>query len=279
MAQIKAKLVTVILITCAILAIHAPANASSKASKPGTPVQASSAEKLTVGKVGFTDMSYCKSDLFVYSTAYDSCGQGSYRKINYLTTWAFEVKNSSPTKSASQVRAKVTFFSAAGNILLEQIITIAREIKPGKIAYGVSNISGVDSNISGVSSANAVIMSTGWMIPTASIYQNPITLNASVGERDASYCPLAAPCSVKGGPTTGGSMVTVNLDGIFTVRGPGFKANRVVVFLDAQGNPLGGWLNSDFANFVTGSQSVIRTFALTDKQLATIVTYKFQPQF
>ena len=279
MNSLRTRIVTVSLVASALMAITAPSEAASKATKPGTPVQATSAEKLTVGKVGFTDMSYCKSDLFVYEKAYNSCGQGSYRKINYLTTWAFAVKNTSPTKSASQVRAKVTFLNAAGNILLEQIITVAREIKPGKIAYGASNITGADSNITGVTSASAVIMSTGWMIPSANIYQNPITLNSGLGSRDASYCPLASPCAFEGGSPTAGSMITVNLDGPFTVRGPGFKANRVVVFLDAQGDPLGGWLYTDFADFVTGSHPVTRTFALTDKQLATIVTYKYQPQF
>ena len=276
MNTLKKRIIAVALVTGVLLTMAAPAEAASKATKPGTPVQASSAEKLNVGKVGFTDMSYCKSDLFVYEKAHNSCGQGSYRKIIYLTTWAFEVKNSSPTKSASQVRAKVTFFNAAGNVLLEQIITVAREIKPGKIAYAASNFSGADSNIAGVTSATAVIMSNGWMIPSASIYQNPITLNSAVGSRDASYCPLASPCAYEGGSTTAGSMITVNLDGIFTVRGPKFKANRVVVFLDAQGQPLGGWLYSDFA---TGSQSVTRTYSMTEKQLGLIVTYKFQTQF
>ena len=279
MSQIKGRAIAILLITAAMLAIHTPAEAATKATKPGTPVQASAAEKLVVGKMGFTDMSYCKSDLIAYETAYNSCGYGDYRDIIYLTTWAFEVKNASPTRSASQVRAKVTFLNAAGNVLLERIITVAREIKPGKTAYGASNISGADSNIAGVTSATVSIVSSSWMVPSSQIYQNPIMLNASIGSRNASYCPLTAPCAVKGGPVKGGAMTAVNLDGIFTVRGPKFKANRVLIFLDAQGNPLGGWMYTDLAEFTTGSQSVTRDFSFTDAQLATIVNYKYQVQF
>ena len=260
----------------------APSQAA--AAKPGTPVKATAADTLVVGKVGFTDESYC-FNIFYYedTVSRDSCGT-STSPSTFLTSWAFAVTNKSKTKSASQVRAQVTFFDKSGIILLQTIVTVAREIKPGKVSYAASSVTYSDAAITGVASATAKLTSPKWITPSTKIYQNPISLN-SKPDSGKKYCGIYNPCATKGGPFSQGAITDIATDGIFTLRGPAATLPVVIVFLDLQGNPIGGWsgIRGPYSdpgvwNFKTGSQLVTWGHMMTPYEVANTATYLFVPQ-
>ena len=261
----------------------APSHAA--AAKPGTPVKATAADTLVVGKVGFTDESYCVSRSYYSSgVVYESCPSSS-NPPKYVTTWAFAVTNKSKTKSASQVRAQVTFFDSAGTVLLQTIVTVAREIKPGKVSYAASSATQSDAGITGVATATAKLVSPTWIVPSTKIYQNPISLNITPGELKLSHCGLGEACSKIGGVDSQGAHTNISGDGVFTLRGPAATLPVVVVFLNLQGDPIGGWsgtsgpyASNGVWDFKTGSQQVTYSGTMTKYQLANTATYLFVPQ-
>ena len=278
----KTRLATIALIVVAMFSGTAPAQAA--AAKPGTPVKATAADKLEVGKVGFTDESYCNPRNYSSGEIYDSC-PSSNNPPKFLTTWAFAVTNKSKTKSASQVRVQVTFFDKTGTILLQKFVTVAREIKPGKVSYAASSATESDAGITGVATATAKLVSPTWIIPSTKIYQNPISLNITPGSLDWGRCGLGEPCSVIGGVVTQGTHTRITGDGVFTLRGPAATLPVVVVFLNLQGDPIGGWSGLRWTNssdrvwdFKTGSQQVSYSGTMTKFQLANTATVLFVPQ-
>lgn len=253
------------------------------ATKPGTPVKATAADTLVVGKVGFTDESYC-NPIAIGGTSNNDC-PSQYNPPTYVTSWAFAVTNKSKTKSASQVRAQVTFFDKSGTILLQTIVTVAREIKPGKVSYAASSATQSDAGITGVASATAKLVSPTWIVPSTKIYQTPISLNVIPGDLALYQCGLGEPCTKRGGISTQGAMTKISGDGVFTLRGPAASLPVVVVFLNLQGDPIGGWSGLRYTNtsdrvwdFKTGSQQVNYSGTMTKYQLANTATYLFVPQ-
>ena len=278
----KTRLATIALIVVAMFSGTAPAQAA--AAKPGTPVKATAADKLEVGKVGFTDESYCSPYTNSDGIAYESCPSGS-RPPTYVTSWAFAVTNKSKTKSASQVRAQVTFFDKTGTILLQTIVTVAREIKPGKVSYAASSNTLSNAVITGVATATAKLVSPTWIIPSTKIYQTPISLNLTPGSLVLWRCVIGEPCSKAGGMDKQGAQTRISGDNVFTLRGPAVTLNVVVVYLNMQGDPIGGWsgLRGPYANsgvwdFKTGSQQVLYEGTMTNYQLANTATFLFVPQ-
>ena len=277
----KTRLATIALIVVAMFSGTAPAQAA--AAKPGTPVKATAADKLEVGKVGFTDKSYCNPDPYK-GTSYEGCPNKD-NIPTYVTTWAFAVTNKSKTKSASQVRAQVTFFNATGTILLQTVVVVAREIKPGKVGYAASSITASDASITGVASATARLVSPTWIVPSTKIYQNPISLNMNPRGLDLYRCGIGEPCGIKGNLSTEGAHTDVSGEGTFTLRGPAVNLKVAVVYLNMQGDPIGGWSGlSSLYNyegvweFQTGSQQVTYKASMTKYLLANTATYLFVPQ-
>lgn len=278
----KSRLATIALILVALFAGTTPSQAA--AAKPGTPVKATAADTLVVGKVGFSDESYCEPYNYSDGYIYLSCSD-SRTPPTYVTTWAFSVTNKSKTKSASQVRAQVTFFDKAGTILLQTIVTVAREIKPGKVSYAASSATQSDAGITGVATATAKLVSPTWIVPSTKTYQNPISLNITPGDLDLKRCGLGEPCSIKGGAVAQGTHTRITGDGVFTLRGPAATLPVVVVFLNLQGDPIGGWsgtrgpyASNGVWDFKTGSQQVSYSGTMTKYQLANTATYLFVPQ-
>jgi hypothetical protein len=277
----KTRLAAIVLIVVAMIAGTTPSQAA--AAKPGTPVKATAADTLVVGKVGFSDKSYCDPDPY-NGTSYEGCPDS--RNIpTYVTTWAFAVTNKSKTKSASQVRAQVTFFNATGTILLQTIVTVAREIKPGKVAYAASSITASDAGITGVANATAKLVSPTWMVPSIKIYQTPISLDVTPGALDLYRCGIGEPCGIKGNLSTEGAHTDISGVGDFTLRGPAANLNVVVVYLNMQGDPIGGWSGlrntynyKSLWEFKTGSQQVSFGASMTKYLLANTATYLFVAQ-
>ena len=278
----KTRLAGIALIVVAMIAGIAPSQAA--AAKPGTPVKATAADTLVVGKVGFSDESNCNPDPYNSGNGRSrySCFETSQQ---FITSWAFSVTNKSKTKSASQVRAQITFFDKSGTILLQTIVTVAREIKPGKVSYAASSNTYSDAAITGVATATVKLISPKWIIPSTKIYQNPISLNIKPGALVTKHCGIYDPCATEGGLSTQGAFTDIYADGIFTLRGPATTLPVVIVFLDLQGNPIGGWSgirgpNSDAGvwNFKTGSQMVTWTQYMTPYEVANTATYLFVPQ-
>jgi hypothetical protein len=277
----KSRLATIALIFIALFAGSTPSQAA--ATKPGTPVKATAADTLVVGKVGFTDKSYCNSGPWQGLSNEGCPAIGSHP--TYVTTWAFAVTNKSKTKSASQVRVQVTFFDKAGTILLQTIVTVAREIKPGKISYAASNITGSDASITGVVTATAKLVSPTWIVPSTKIYQTPILLDVTQGGFDFWRCGIGEPCSIKGNPMAQGAHTDISGEGVFTLRGPAVTLNAVVVYLNMQGDPIGGWSGLTGPNsrsgvweFKTGSQQVTFIASMSKYLLANTATYLFVAQ-
>ena len=280
----KIRLATTALIVLAMFAGTAPSQAA--AAKPGTPVKATAADKLEVGKVGFSDESYC--DPYRYfsgdKSAYSCIDPRTEPK--YFTSWAFAVTNKSKTKSASQVRAQITFFNKTGSILLQTIVTVAREIKPGKVSYAASSNTLSDAGITGVTTATVKLINPTWMVPSTKTYQSPIVLNIRPGELNTQMCGISEPCSIEGGPVKQGAFTAIKADGNFTLRGPAAKLPVVIVFLNLQGEPIGGWSGigpdwyrtGDVWSFTTGSQLVSWSKYVTSFELANVATYLFVPQ-
>ena len=212
----------------------APAQAA--AAKPGTPVKATAADKLEVGKVGFTDESYCFNVFYYEDTvSRNSCGT-SASPSTFLTSWAFAVTNKSKTKSASQVQAQVK------------------------------------------------LVSPKWIIPSTKIYQNPISLNTKPGS-GKKYCGVYDPCATEGGSFSKGAITDIATDGIFTLRGPAATLHVVIVYLNMQGDPIGGWsgIRGPYSdpgvwNFKTGSQQVTWGQMMTPFEVANTATVLFVPQ-
>ena len=279
----KIRLATIALIALAMFSGTAPAQAA--AAKPGTPVKATAADKLEVGKVGFTDESYCFNVFYYEDTvSRNSCGT-SASPSTFLTSWAFAVTNKSKTKSASQVQAQVTFFDKAGSILFQKYVTVAREIKPGKVSYAASSVTYSDAAITGVATATVKLISPKWIIPSTKIYQNPISLNIKPAALSTKHCGIYEPCATAGGLSTQGAFTEIDADGIFTLRGPAATLPVVIVFLNLQGEPIGGWSgirgpssNPGVWNFKTGSQQVTWNQIMTPYEVANTATYLFVPQ-
>jgi hypothetical protein len=281
----KIRLATIALIVVAMFSGTAPAQAA--AAKPGTPVKATAADKLEVGKVGFSDESNC--DPSPYSSTYDrskySC-TSTYTNPQFLTSWAFAVTNKSKTKSATQVRAQVSFLDKSGNILLQTIVTVAREIKPGKVSYAASSNTYSDAGITGVASATVKLVNPKWIIPSTKIYQSPIALNITPGELKTHICGISQPCATEGGLAIQGAFTEIKADGVFTLKGPAATLPVVIVFLNLQGEPIGGWSGvtstsyrkGDSWDFKTGSQLVSWNQTMSPYELANTATYLFVPQ-
>jgi len=278
----KTRLATIGLIMVAMFAGTAPSQAA--AAKPGTPVKATAADTLVVGKVGFTDESYCNPYTNVDGIAYESC-PSAYRPPTFVTSWAFAVTNKSKTKSASQVRAQVTFFDKTGTILMQTIVTVAREIKPGKVSYAASSNTLSNAVITGVATATAKLVSPTWIIPSTKIYQNPISLDITPGSFVLWRCVIGEPCSKAGGMDKQGAQTRISGDQVFTLRGPAATLNVVVVYLNMQGDPIGGWsglrgpnASEGLWDFKTGSQQVLYNGTMTNYQIANTATVLFVPQ-
>jgi hypothetical protein len=278
----KTRLATIGLIVVAMIAGTTPSHAA--AAKPGTPVKATAADTLVVGKVGFTDESYCNPTPTGNGTSWDSCPTTRYPPT-YVTSWAFAVTNKSKTKSASQVRAQVTFFDKSGTILLQTIVTVAREIKPGKVSYAASSTTQSDAGITGVANATVNLIKPTWIVPSTKIYQNPISLNITPGKLVTYRCGLGEPCSKQDGISAQGAHTEISGDGVFTLRGPAASLPVVMVFLNVQGDPIGGWSGLRWTNssnrvwdFKTGSQQVSYSGTMTKFQLANTATFLFVPQ-
>ena len=247
-----------------------PSQAASKATKPGAPVKATPKDILLVGPVGFMDESYCYLKPHVFNES-DGCDRN-----NFVTTWAFSIKNLSKTLSASKVRVRITFYDSAGQELAKFIESIASEVKPGKTAYGASAWDQANASFTGVAKAKAEIVSNGWMIPTTAIYQNPIYLEQSVGEKRPYDCQLGKPCTIENQDSRDGALTNIKLNGIFTWRGTGQNSNYQIIFLDSAGNPLGGWTVYASYTFRTGSQDTPRIgLSMTDFELGNVVNYLF----
>jgi hypothetical protein len=280
----KTRLATIALIVLAMFA--GTASSQAAAAKPGTPVKATAADKLEVGKVGFTDESYCDPDHYVSDDRSMLSCTDPRTKPQFVTSWAFAVTNKSKTKSASQVRAQVTFFNATGTILLQTIVTVAREIKPGKVGYAASSITASDASITGVATATAKLVSPTWIVPSTKIYQTPISLNVTPGALDLSRCGIGEPCATRGNLSTEGAHTDISGVGDFTLRGPSANLSVVVVYLNMQGDPIGGWSgltnywygNKNVWEFKTGSQQVTSNASMTKYLLANTATYLFVPQ-
>jgi len=278
----KTRLATIGLIVVAMIAGTTPSQAA--AAKPGTPVKATAADTLVVGKVGFTDESYCNNTYYWEdSVSRNSCGT-SASPSTFRTSWAFAVTNKSKTKSASQVQAQVTFFDKAGSILLQKYVTVAREIKPGKVSYAASSTTYADAAITGVATATVKLVSPKWMVPSTKIYQNPISLNTKP-DSIKKYCGIYDPCATEGGPFSRGAITDIAADGIFTLRGPAATLHVVIVFLNLQGEPIGGWsgIRGPYSdpgvwNFKTGSQLVTWGQMMTPYEVANTATVLFVPQ-
>ena len=286
MNQSKTSLASIVLILAAMLASANPSQAASGAIKPGTPVTANAADKLEVGKIGFSDESYCDPHGLLSGLSYNTC-PSDYSPPTYVTSWAFGVTNKSKTKSAAQVRAQVTFLDKNGNILLQTFVTVAREIKPGKVSYAASSVKLSDAGITGVTTATVKLLNPTWIIPSTKMYQNPIALNVIPGQLDIQKCGLGEPCSIAGGLTAQGAMTEIAADGVFTLRGPAMSLPVVTVLLNSQGDPIGGWSgirqsdwgNSGLWDFKTGSQQIsLSRGTMTKFQLANTATYLFVPQ-
>jgi hypothetical protein len=278
----KIRLATIALIVVAMFSGTAPTQAA--AAKPGPPVKATPADKLEVGKVGFTDQSYCNSVPQGNGTSYYSCPTTNHPPT-YVTSWAFAVTNKSKTKSASQVRAQVTFFDKSGTILLQTIVTVAREIKPGKVSYAASSDTLSNASMTGVVTATAKLVSPSWIVPSTKMYQTPISLNITPGSLYFGHCGLGEPCATEGGLATQGTHTKIEGDGVFTLRGPAASLPVVVVYLNLQGDPIGGWSGLRWSNssnrvwdFKTGSQQVSYSGSMTNYQLANTATFLFVPQ-
>lgn len=278
----KTRLATIGLIVVAMFAGTAPSQAA--AAKPGTPVKATAADTLVVGKVGFTDESYCNPHTNYAGIAYESCPSAD-RPPTFVTSWAFAVTNKSKTKSASQVRAQVTFFDKTGTILMQTIVTVAREIKPGKVSYAASSNTLSNAVITGVATATAKLVSPTWIIPSTKIYQNPISLDITPGNLVLWRCVIGEPCSKAGGMDKQGAQTSISGDQVFTLRGPAATLNVVVVYLNMQGDPIGGWsglrgpnASEGLWDFKTGSQQVLYNGTMTNYQIANTATVLFVPQ-
>lgn len=290
MNKSKTRLASIVLILVAMIGGIAPSHGASKATKPGTPVKATAADKLEVGKIGFSDESFCDSGGQFETLAPHSCPSAAYPPT-YVTSWAFAVTNKSKTKSASQVRAQVTFLDKTGTLLLQTIVTVAREIKPGKVSYAASSRTLSDAGITGVTTATVKLLNPTWIIPSTKIYQNPISLNITPGKLSGWHCQIGEPCSLAGGLTAQGAMTEIAADGVFTLRGAATSLPVVVVFLNSQGDPIGGWSGIEFKSlgnccngpsavwdFKTGSQQVTWEQLMTKFELANTATYLFVPQ-
>ncbi len=288
--QSKSRLASIVLIVAAMIASTTPSHAASGATKPGTPVKATAADKLEVGKIGFSDESYCDPDNWSTARSSRSCLSAD-APPTYVTSWAFAVTNKSKTKSASQVRAQVTFLDKTGTILLQTIVTVAREIKPGKVSYAASSRKLSDAGITGVTTATVKLVNPTWIVPSTKIYQNPISLNITPGDLDVYKCQIVEPCATEGGLPEQGDHIKIEGDGVFTLRGPAASLPVVVVFLNLQGDPIGGWSGIEFKalgnccngpsavwDFKTGSQQVNFSGTMTRFELANTATYLFVPQ-
>ena len=261
----KTRLATIGLIVVAMFAGTAPSQAA--AAKPGTPVKATAADTLVVGKVGFSDES--------------NCDPRSWNPDETRSKYSC----SEVTKSASQVGAQVTFFDKKGTVLLQTFVTVAREIKPGKVSYAASSVTYSDAAITGVATATVKLISPKWIIPSTKIYQNPISLNIKPAALSTKHCGIYEPCATAGGLSTQGAFTEIDTDGIFTLRGPAATLPVVIVFLNLQGEPIGGWSgirgpssNPGVWNFKTGSQQVTWNQIMTPYEVANTATYLFVPQ-
>ena len=176
-----------------------------------------------------------------------------------------------------------------GTILLQTFVTVAREIKPGKVSYAASSATLSDAGITGVATATVKLLQPIWIVPSTKIYQNPIALNVIPGGPSITHCGLGEPCSQAGGLTAQGAMTEIAADGVFTLRGPDASLPVVVVFLNLQGDPIGGWsgiTEHHFGgsgvgkgwDFKTGSQQVTWGQIMTRFELANTATYLFVPQ-
>lgn len=243
---------------------------AQSALKPGSKVKPTVQEQLVVSKVGFVDQSYC------WLTAIRDC---SDNEKHYETTWAYSVKNVSPKISAANIRAEIIFYSGADNVLGQYIHTVARELRPGKVAYVTSAENLSDANFTGATRAEVKILSSSWNTPTKSIIQNPIELEKSP-QGKFGVCLLSKPCA-RDNKSSDGQMTKVDFYGVFTWRGAAgyFNAPRMVIFLDAAGNPLAGWTVYGEKKWVTGSQEIKGwSYYLSDEIIGKTLTYLYTIQ-
>jgi len=243
--------------------------------KPGATVTPTAKETLQVSTVGFQDESYCT---IINSACYDK---------KYATSWAFSVKNLSPTRSVTNIKAKITFFDEKGDTLYQGIVSVAHELKPGKTTYSAADSNGSNSSFTGAKSATVDILSKGWIVPTKSIVQNSTFLDLTLNEYHSigNYCSLLLSCK-ENDPSHANYLQPLNLSGTFTWRGSDANRGGLLIYLGSLGNIMGGWLNTgnpigayipwDGNTFKAATYIVKRNnFYLTSYEIANIVNYMF----
>ena len=250
-----------------------PLNAQAKqvVLKPGAIVSPTTKEVLKVGAVGFQDESYCFDH---YGDA--TCpGFGGGDHSTYQTSWAFSLKNLSPTRSATNVRTQITFLDKQGKTLYQEILTVAHELKPGKTTYAAANDNGSDSKFNGVASATVKIVSKGWVVPTKNVVQNPILLESSKNV-NPNACLLKLVC-LFGDSTEANRVQSLHLTGSFNWLGSTVtNGGSLLIYLDASGNVMGGQSRSSLS-WYAGEHSVTRDPWLTPYEVANIVNYLYVP--
>ena len=243
------------------------ANAAQIILKPGATVSPTSKEILKVGSVGFQDESYC-ADL-------PSDGKCSPYAEYDRTSWAFSVKNASPTRSATNIKAQVTFFDSQGKTIFQKIVTVAHELKPGKITYSASTSdSGSDYKFKAASTATVKILSKSWIVPTKSVVQGSLLLEStSVTHSFRNNCQLTLICGGSNDPNN--LMKYLDLKGVYPWRGGQASQKSLIIYLDASDNPIGGWQYG--SSSFSGNTKVEQELELTSSEVANIVNYLFTP--
>jgi len=255
------------------------AQAAKTPLKPGATVTPTAKEVLQVSKVGFTDESFCE-------ISSPTC----YGIVN-KTTWAFSVKNLSPTRSARNVRIQLILAGVDGNVLLKKIFSAANEIKPGQTTYVAStdtdrnpSSSGVDSSFTGISSGLTKIISKSWIVPTRTIVQNPVTLSSSSTNIKGGvygFCIISQVCKPYESSTIN-EMQYVNLSGTFTWLGTPADRGGLVIYIDTSGNPMGGWEspqlpNGEFDFYPNSPVNISRVELLTPYEIGNIANFIYLP--
>jgi hypothetical protein len=225
-------------------------------------------KSLVASSVGFRDESYCAG--FIDGI----CDKTFSYEIIFRTTWAFSVTNSDSSKSATHVRAQLTFKNASGDTIYQTVASIPGEIKPKKTSWAATNSQGSNGPVTGVASITAKIVAASWGSPSKSITQAPAILELGSNSAASSMCPLGSICS--GNYNSAIEFNIAKLNGILTWRGKAGTATGTLVYFDAQGLPIGGttsFLRGE-QNFKTGSNSLNIDEYLTPKELSEISIFK-----
>ena len=197
---------------------------------------------LVVSPVYITDASLCTGNFgFVEDcTSTDPSGKLDYQPRQI---WVFSVTNSSKSRTAINVRARVNLIDNAGNPVVSKIVPVASQISPQQTVWVAPSIYGTNSDCSWPSSALALTaneIGSGIKSGSATVinpkWQNRARQRAYL--KDLNFSSINA-------KRFGGSALTnyFNLSQEVVIQNPNkrYAGSVIHIFKTDDGTPLGGY--------------------------------------